>query len=321
MQAVWLEDGELTLRDDIPEPEADEGEAVIRMTLAGVCSTDLEMVRGYYPYQGILGHEFVGVVEHAPSRPELEEQRVVGEINAVCGECVHCLNGRSRHCLRRTVLGISDRNGVFAERFTLPVDNLLPVPDTIPDRRAVFVEPLAAAVELIDQVHIQPTDRVLVVGAGRLGQLISQVLDLTGCDLAVVVRHEHQRKILQGRGIPTMAEDSVPAGEADVVVDATGAPGGFQTCRKAVRPRGTMLLKSTYAGDLSVDASALVVDEITVIGSRCGPFHPALRLLEKELIEPQVLIDEVFDLNQAIRAFEKADERGVMKVLIRQETG
>lgn len=321
MHGVWLEDGELSFREDIPEPERDEGEAVIRMTMAGICSTDLELVRGYYPFRGVLGHEFVGVVEHAPSRPELEGKRVVGEINAVCGECVHCLNGRSRHCLHRTVLGISKRDGVFAERFTLPVENLFPVPDTITDRRAVFVEPLAAAVEIIDQVHIQPTDRVLVVGAGRLGQLISQVLDLTGCDLEVVARHGNQRSVLQNRGIPTIDEDSVPSGEADVVVDATGAPGGFQTSRKAVRPRGTLILKSTYAGDLNVDASALVVDEITVIGSRCGPYAPALRLLEKELVEPEVLIDEIFDLKRAVWGFEKADEKGVIKVLISQGTG
>lgn len=316
MQGIWLEDQELSFREDIPEPEPTEGEAVIRTRLAGICSTDLELVRGYYPYSGVLGHEFVGEVLEAPSAEELEGERVVGEINAVCGECVHCRQGRPRHCLNRTTLGISGRDGVFAEYFRLPVENLLLVPESIPDRDAVFVEPLAAAVEILDQTHIKPTDSVVVVGAGRLGQLISQVLFLTGCDLKVVVRHEHQRRLLRGRGITTISEKEVPTGSADVVVDATGVPGGFKVARQAVRPRGKLVLKSTYAGDLSFDASALVVDEVSLIGSRCGPFEPALRLLEKNLVDPSVLISEELPLSSGLRAFERAKQPDVLKVLL-----
>ncbi|MGM0374947.1 MAG: MDR/zinc-dependent alcohol dehydrogenase-like family protein [Chloroflexota bacterium] len=316
MQGIWLENQELSFREDIPEPELSEGEALIRTRLAGICSTDLELVRGYYPYSGVLGHEFVGEVVEAPSAEGLEGKRVVGEINAVCGECVHCRQGRPRHCLNRTTLGISGRDGVFGEFFTLPVENLLIVPESIPDRKAVFVEPLAAAVEIIDQTHIKPTDSVLVVGAGRLGQLISQVLCLTGCDLKVVVRHDHQRHLLEGRGICTISEEEVPSGSADVVVDATGVPGGFKVARQAVRPRGKFVLKSTYAENLTFDASALVVDEISLIGSRCGPFEPALRLIEKNLVDPSILISEELPLSAGLRAFQRAKQPGVLKVVL-----
>lgn len=316
MQGIWLEDQKLSLRENIPEPLPEEDEALIRTRLAGICSTDLELVKGYYPYTGVLGHEFVGEVVEAPSAPEMEGKRVVGEINAVCGECFHCLEGRPRHCLNRTTLGISGRDGVFAEFFTLPVRNLLLVPKSIPDRKAVFVEPLAAAVEIVDQTHIKPTDQVIVVGAGRLGQLISQVLYLTGCDLKVVVRHDHQKERLEEKGIATITEEEIPRGVADVVVDATGAPGGFQAARQAVRPRGKLILKSTYAGNLGFDASALVVDEISLIGSRCGPFEPALRLMEGHLVDPTILISQTLPLSEGLLAFQRAKQLDVMKVLL-----
>ena len=316
MQGIWLEGQKLSFRKDIPEPKPQEGEAVIRTRMAGICSTDLELVRGYYPFTGVLGHEFVGEVVKAPSAPDLEGKRVVGEINVVCGECAQCQQGRHRHCLNRTTLGISGRDGVFAEYFSLPVENLLLVPDSVPDRKAVFVEPLAAAVEILDQTHIKPTDAVMVVGAGRLGQLISQVLFLTGCDLKVVVRHDHQRQLLEWQGIITIPEEEVQVGAMDVVVDATGVPGGFKTARKAVRPRGRLVLKSTYADTLEFDASALVVDEISLIGSRCGPFAPALRLIEKNLVDPSLLISQEMPLTAGLRAFERAKDPDVIKILL-----
>ncbi|MBS1248529.1 MAG: 2-deoxy-scyllo-inosamine dehydrogenase [Chloroflexi bacterium] len=316
MQALWLEDQKLSYRTDVPTPQPGPDEALIRTRLAGICSTDLELLRGYYPYAGVLGHEFVGEVVEAAAAPHLVGERVVGEINASCGNCDHCRTGRPTHCGRRTVLGISGRDGVFAETFTLPVENLHPVPEGVEDHAAVFTEPLAAAVEILEQVHLRPTDRVLVVGAGRLGQLISQVLSLSGADLRVVVRHDRQRKLLTQRGIVTIPEKDLPVGSMDVVIDATGAPGGFKVAREALRPRGRLVLKSTYAGKLDFDASALVVDEITLVGSRCGPFPPALRLLEKSLVDPTLLIDDTFPLLEGLRAFEKAGQGGVFKVLL-----
>lgn len=317
MNALWLEDQELSYRTDVPTPQPGPGEALIRTRLAGICGTDLELLRGYYPYAGVLGHEFVGEVVEAATAPHLVGERVVGEINAPCGDCDLCRAGHPTHCKERTVLGISDRDGVFAETFTFPVENLHPIPEGVTDEEAVFTEPLAAALEIVEQVHIRPTDRVLVVGAGRLGQLIAQTLTLTGADLNVIARHERQRDLLAQRGISAMPEGAIPAGSMDIVVDATGAPGGFESARKALRPRGKLILKSTYVGNLDFDASALVVDEITLVGSRCGPFAPAIRLLRQKLVDPTVLIEDVFPLTEGLQAFQKASQKGVFKVLIK----
>ena len=243
--------------------------------------------------------------------------RVVGEINAVCGECEQCRNGRPTHCEHRTVLGIASRDGVLAEYTNLPIANLHRVPDSVPDEVAVFTEPLAAALEIQDQIQVRPTDRVLLVGAGRLGQLIAQTLALTGCDLCVVARHEHQQSLLKKRGIKIIAEENIQPWRWDIVVEATGSPNGFSLARKAIRPRGTMVLKSTYKGDMSVNFSSIVVDEINLVGSRCGPFAPALRLMESRQVDPTVLIDSEFSLGNALKAFEHAAETGVLKVLVR----
>lgn len=280
MRGLWLENQELAYRTDLPRPEIKTGEALIKTRLAGICSTDLEMLRGYAPFTGVIGHEFVGEVITAPGKPELEGKRVVGEINIVCGDCFHCSNQRPTHCLNRGALGIHDRNGVFAEYFSLPLENIHHFPNSITDEWGVFTEPLAAALEITQQVQVHPADRVLIVGAGRLGQLVAQTLSLTGCHLKVVARHPKQRELINSRGIEVIAEDQIPRGTEDIVVDATGSPAGFEAARKAVRSRGKLVLKSTYAGNLEWDASALVVDEITVVGSRCGPFPPAIRLLE-----------------------------------------
>jgi len=313
MKAVWLEDNQIKLAD-VQQPVRPD-EALIKIRMAGICSTDLELVKGYYPYTGILGHEFVGEVVSAPDAAWVG-QRVVGEINAVCGTCEACLNGRSTHCENRTVLGIADRNGVFAEYTSLPLKNLYRVPDSVPDEQAVFVEPLAAALEIQEQIKLQKTDRVLLIGAGRLGQLIAQTLALTGCDLHVVARSLPAQQLLVARGIKVIAEADIKSQKWDVVIEATGSTDGFTLARRAVRPRGTMVLKSTYAGDMNVNISSIVVDEITVLGSRCGPFEPALRLLETREVDPSVLISDRYKLNGALKAFEKAAQPGVLKVLL-----
>jgi threonine dehydrogenase-like Zn-dependent dehydrogenase len=313
MNALWLEDNKISLRN-ISQPRRPQ-EALIKIRKAGICSTDLELVKGYYPYTGVIGHEFVGEVAEAEDGSWIG-QRVVGEINAVCNACEQCLNGRPTHCENRTVLGIVNRNGTFAEYTTLPIANLHRVPDGVPDEMAVFAEPLAAALEIQDQVQIKPTDRILLIGAGRLGQLIAQTLALTGCDLWVVARHTHQQNLLKARGIRMISEEDIQPWRWDIVVEATGSPDGFALARKAIRPRGTMVLKSTYKGDLAVNFSSIVVDEINLVGSRCGPFEPALRLMESRQVDPTVLIMDEFKLAQGLKAFERAAQTGVLKVLV-----
>lgn len=319
MNALWLENRTLRFRDDVPLPVR-AGEALIRVRLAGVCGTDLEMVKGYYPFTGVLGHEFVGQVEEVPdaqARARWVGRRVVGEINAVCGQCAQCRAGRPTHCENRTVLGILNRDGVFSEYVSLPLENLHPVPDCVPDEAAVFTEPLAAALEIQQQVQIRPTDRVLLVGAGRLGQLIARALALSGAEVQVVARHPLQKQLLRNCGITVIEEAEVQPRRYDVVVEATGSPAGFDLARRGVRPRGVFVLKSTYKGEMTLNFSPLVVDEITIVGSRCGPFAPALRLLEKREIDPTPLIAAEFGLKDGLRAFEEAEKRGVLKVLIR----
>jgi threonine dehydrogenase-like Zn-dependent dehydrogenase len=313
MKSVWLENNQISLRD-VSQPRK-PNEALIKIRKAGICSTDLELVKGYYPYTGILGHEFVGEVIEAEDVSWIG-QRVVGEINVVCNQCEQCLNGRPTHCENRTVLGIVNRDGTFAEFTTLPIANLQRVPDSVPDEMAVFTEPLAAALEIQDQINLKPTDRVLLIGAGRLGQLIAQTLALTGCELRVVTRHAHQQDILKARGIRSISEEEIQPWRWDVVVEATGSPSGFSLARKAIRPRGTLVMKSTYKGEMSVNFSSIVVDEINLIGSRCGPFEPALRLMESRQVDPTVLIADEFKLEEALKAFERAAETGVLKVLV-----
>jgi len=313
MNALWLENNQISLQN-VPRPRK-PNEALVKIRRAGICSTDLELVKGYYPYKGILGHEFVGEVVEVEDASWIG-QRVVGEINVVCHQCEQCLNGRSTHCENRTVLGIVNRDGTFAEYTTLPPSNLHRVPDSVPDEMAVFTEPLAAALEIQQQIQIKPTDRVLLIGAGRLGQLIAQTLALTGCDLRVVARHAHQQDLLKRRGIRIIPEEEIKPWRWDIVVEATGSPSGFSLARQAVRPRGALVLKSTYKGELNLNFSSIVVDEINLIGSRCGPFEPALRLMESRQVDPTILIADEFKLDDALKAFEHAAETGVLKVLI-----
>lgn len=316
MQALWLEDKTLTLRDHVPVPSVPPGSVLIQVLLAGICGTDLELVKGYYPYRGVPGHEFVGKVVNAPGRPSWVGQRVVGEINIACGMCKACRTGLRTHCKKRTVLGIVNHDGAFAEYVTLPLKNLHQVPRSIPDEAAVFTEPLAAALQIGHQVQLRPTDRVLIVGAGRLGQLVAQVLALTGCELQIVARHETQRALLAGCNITATTEDAVPCQKMDVVVEATGSPSGFSLALQAVRPRGKIVLKSTYRGSVEVNFSSIVVNEITLVGSRCGPFASALRLLASGVVDPTPLIVSRYPLSKALTAFEHAGRPGVLKVLL-----
>ena len=316
MNALWLENNKIDVRS-VNRPRKSH-EALIKVRKAGICSTDLELVKGYYPYTGILGHEFVGEVVEADGedRASWVGQRVVGEINVWCNRCEQCLNGRPTHCESRTVLGIVNRDGTFAEFTQLPITNLHRVPDSVPDEMAVFTEPLAAALEIQEQINIKPTDRVLLIGAGRLGQLIAQTLALTGCDLRVVARHTAQQDLLKARGIRIITEEEIQRWRWDIVVEATGSPSGFSLARQAIRPRGTLVLKSTYKGDMTVNFSSIVVDEINILGSRCGPFEPALRLMESRQVDPTILIAKEFKLGEALKAFERAAETGVLKVLV-----
>lgn len=318
MKGLWLENQTLELRDDLPVPTPPEGEALVRVLQAGICNTDLELIRGYYPYMGILGHEFVGVVEATTDENSRLQtgQRVVGEINAACGQCHYCQSGLPRHCEQRTVLGILQRSGAFANYLTLPTENLHSVPKTVSDDAATFTEPLAAALEIQEQVAIGPDDRVAVIGDGKLGQLVAQTLALTGCDLLAIGRHEEKLANLSARGIATGLAEAIVPRSFDVAVDCTGNPAGFELARQSLRPRGTLVLKSTYAGNLSLDASALVVDEITLIGSRCGPFDKALALLSERAVDVEPLIAARYPLDRGLEAFARAQQRGTMKVLV-----
>ena len=325
MHALLLTDHGPQLQSDYPTPQPDAGEALIRVRLAGVCSTDLQLVAGYKGgYRGVLGHEFVGEVVAAPGNEGWVGQRVVGELNIGCGGCDLCRRGLGKHCRRRQSLGIIKRDGAFADYLTLPVANLHGVPDGLTDEAAVFVEPLAAALQIREQVAITPDTRVFVLGDGRLGLLVAQALALTGCDLRVIGRTPAKLALLQhfhGTYQSIRNEPAVKAElhnrPADVVVEVTGSPQGFAQAVSLVRPGGTLVLKSTFAAaSPNFDLSHLVVDEITLVGSRCGPFAPAIRLLSSGLVQVQPLIHARYPLTDGVTALEQAGRKGVLKVLI-----
>jgi threonine dehydrogenase-like Zn-dependent dehydrogenase len=319
MKALRFENNQLSV-GEVPAL-ARGGEALVRVRLAGVCNTDLEIARGYAGFEGTLGHEFVGVAERAPGAPELEGRRVVGEINAGCGRCQWCRAGDARHCPERTVLGIVGRDGAFAEYLQLPASNLLPVPDDVPDERAVFTEPLAAACAVAERVRFEPETRVAVVGDGKLGLLCAQALKATtGAGVTLIGRHDSKLEIVRGRGVRTLKTDEVPATfehAFDVTVEASGSPAGLETALRLLRPRGTLVLKSTFHGTTELNAAPVVVDEISIVGSRCGRFRPALELLRRGAVEVDALVDGEFPLSEGVRALERAAEPGVLKVLIR----
>lgn len=296
-------------------PRLRPGEARLGLRLGGVCATDLELVKGYMGFEGVLGHEFVAEVLEAPD-PALVGRRVVGEINAACGTCPTCRAGRPTHCPQRTVLGIVGRDGAFAEEFSLPLGNLHAVPDGVPDEAAVFVEPLAAACRILEQVHVRPTDRVVVLGLGRLGQLCARVLALTGAEVAGVARSQAKLELLPvGIAAVSAAQADGLAG-ADVVVDCTGSPDGLALATRLVRAGGTLVMKTTVHDLGPASPTAWVVDEVTLVGSRCGPFAPALRLLSAGLVDPTPLITATLPLDAGLDALARARAPGGLKVLL-----
>jgi threonine dehydrogenase-like Zn-dependent dehydrogenase len=324
MRALLLTDDGPAFFPNVPIPQPAPGEALIRVQLAGICSTDLELTRGYKQrYRGVLGHEFVGEVVAAPDHDHWIGQRVVGELNIGCGECDLCRRGLGKHCRARASLGIIRKDGAFADYLTLPVANLLPVPHVLRNEEAVFAEPLAAALQLLEQYPLHPSERVYVLGDGRLGLLVAQVLARTGADLVALGRNDNKLAILAALGIATARSDDPETltvlldRPADLVVEVTGSPAGFDLARRLLRPGGTLALKSTFAGTLAnFDISSLVVDEITLLGSRCGPFAPALRLLAEGAVVVEPLIHAYYMLDEGLTALHYAGQKGVLKVLI-----
>jgi len=316
MKALRFEDNQLKLAD-VAKPMK-ESEAVVRVLKSGICSTDVEIVRGYAGFSGTIGHEFVGVVEAATDAPQLVGKRVVGEINAGCGRCENCLRGDARHCPMRTVLGIVGRDGAHAEFLNLPSRNLLKVPDTISDEQAVFVEPLAAAYGITEQVEIFLETRVAVIGDGKLGNLCAQALSLKSRHVRLIGKHKEKLALIKARNIEgVLLENALNLkGSFDVVVEASGSESGFDLALDLLKPRGKLVLKSTFHGSARWQAWRVVVDEITIIGSRCGRFAPALELLKNKSVEVESLISEELSLSQGVEAIEKAGRKGVMKVLL-----
>ena len=309
-------DGKLALRD-IDKPILKPGEALIRVTLAGICGTDREILKGYSAFRGVMGHEFVGrVVESA--EPAWIGERVVGEINISCGECAWCLRGLGRHCPRRTVMGIVNRQGCFAECVALPLRNLHRVPAAIPDEAAVFVEPLAAAAEILAQIRLEPGASMVVLGDGRLGLLIAQVLKHAGAQVILVGKHGWKLDLARPWGVRVMmqSQGELPPASVPVVVEATGSPCGLEEALRLVEPRGTVVMKSTIHEPARFDATKLVVDEITLIGSRCGDFSVALDLLQQGRIKVQPLLSKVFPLEESLEAFEYLERTDCLKVCL-----
>lgn len=329
MRALVFKEQGLVLEQAYPMPVLKDGEALIRVLQAGICNTDQEITRGYKGFHGVLGHEFVGVVEEIQGAAAHERyanllgKRVVGEINLPCRNalCWYCRQGIYSHCPERTALGIVGHDGIFAEYATLPVENLHLVPEDVSDDEAVFVEPLAANFEMLEQVHIRPTERVLVLGDGKMGQLAAQVLALSGCEVWMVGKHEEKLVLAARRGVRTLrleeAEHLTRKSERiDGVVECTGSAQGLALALQLVRARGTIFLKSTVAEQGTLDLSTIVVNEIRVQGSRCGPFEPALRALREKRVEVHPLISARYALDEAIDAFRYADQKGVLKVLL-----
>ena len=314
MNALVFDRG-LQFRADHPEPSVAPGESVVRVSLAGICGTDLQMALGYMTYRGVPGHEFVGRVTET-SNAQLRGRRVVGEINAACGRCANCLAGLTRHCATRTVLGILGRDGAFAEYLRLPDANLLLVPDSIPDEAAVFVEPLAAAYEILEQVHLPRDHRIAILGDGRLGALVALMLQGEKYLPLVVGHHLEKLKRLSDLGLATSTDASI-TNRFDVVIDCTGQGTGLARAIAMVKPRGTIILKSTAAESAEINLAPVVVNEITLIGSRCGRFAPALDALASKKIDPLPLIDGSFALKDGLAAFAAAKNPINFKILLK----
>ncbi len=308
-------DNDLSYRTDYPVPIPAEDEALIRVTAVGICNTDLEITKGYMGFNGVPGHEFVGIVEECKKK-DLEGTRVVGEINIGCGRCRYCRNSMRNHCTNRSVLGILNKDGAFAEYITLPVRNLHILPDSIPDEKAVFVEPLAAAFEITEQVDIKDSDMVCILGDGKLALLAAQVLALTGCKLIVFGKHKNKLSVLKNLGIETGIDLSPDERRFDIVIDCTGSLSGIVSALNIVRPRGTLIIKTTTAGRSKIDLNSVVINEITITGSRCGPFEPAIKSIESKTVDLTSLISDSFPLKDGIEAFKYASKPGVLKIIL-----
>ncbi|HSG14704.1 MAG TPA: alcohol dehydrogenase catalytic domain-containing protein [Anaerolineae bacterium] len=315
MQALYVENGRVHYRTDHPAPSVAEDQSLIRVSLAGICSTDLEIVKGYAGFEGVLGHEFVGVVEEGPD--EFRGRRVVGTINLGCRTCSICLGQGPEHCPHRTVLGIIGHDGAFADYLALPVANLLPVPDEVPDHSAVFVEPLAAAIRIREQVMVSPSDRTAVIGPGRLGMLAGLVLALGGTQVVMLGRREESLELPRRMRLEARLAADCKDSSFDLVVEATGNRGGLGEALRLVKPLGTLVMKSTYAEPADVDLTKLVVGELSVIGSRCGPFAPSLRMLARGEIDTAPLVEAEYALGNGLEALDHAARPGVRKILLR----
>lgn len=318
MRAVVFDNG-LKLDKNYAKPSPRKGEALIKVNTIGICNTDYEITKGYMGYKGVLGHEFTGVVEEINADDKsLLNKRVVGEINCGCGECEWCNQGLERHCPNRSTLGIWQREGCFAEYVCLPVKNLLEIPENVSDEEAVFTEPLAAALEILEQIHIPPYKKIAVLGDGKLGLMIALALNAAGLDLILIGKHENKLEIAKKQGVKTkLLSDVEIKKEFDFVVEATGSISGFETSLALTKPRGTLILKSTIAASKEFNFAPVVVDEITIVGSRCGQFAPALRLLESGRIDVKPLISDIFELNESIAAFERNKEKSSIKVIVK----
>ena len=313
MRAVVF-DGEVRVAE-VPMPVPGPGEALIRVLTAGICATDLELMKGYLGFKGIPGHEFVGVVKQS-SNPHLQDKRVVGEINCVCHRCQYCQLEMPHHCMARSVLGIHNRSGAFAEYITLPEENLHLVPNSIRDDVAAFTEPVAAAFRIPERLHITQDDRIIVLGDGKLGQLCAQVLWLHSKQLVCVGKHPKKLALLKDLHINIAYKDDPIERGADFVVEATGSPDGLKRALELVRPEGTVVLKTTLASPTPMDLSEPVINEVRIIGSRCGPFRPALDALAMGNVEVRPMISEAYELSDGVRALQRAAEKGVLKVLL-----
>ena len=317
MKALRVNDGGVGV-EDVPVPEAD-GEALVRVIKTGICNTDLEIARGYAGFKGTIGHEFVGVVEKCDDSAELIGTRVVGEINAGCGTCEMCLAGDSRHCRTRTVLGIVGRDGAHAEFLRLPSRNLIAVPENVSDEAAVFAEPLAAAYGVADRVDIGPETRVAVIGDGKLGLLCAMTARLRSGSVVLIGKHAEKLAVVGKVGVETfiLGKGELPSASFDVVIEASGSESGFSTAIDLVRPLGEIVLKSTFHGPASWETSRIVVDEISIVGSRCGRLAPAVELLASNTIRVDDLISDEYELARGVEALKTAGRRGVLKVLLR----
>lgn len=307
---------ELSYLTDYPVPRPKQDEALIRVTYAGICNTDIEITKGYMGFRGVLGHEFVGVVEKCSERGFLGK-RVVGEINLGCGKCLYCRNKMPNHCPDRSVLGILNKDGAFAEYVTLPVRNLHKIPNSIPDEEAIFIEPLAAAHEIIDQVGISSSDRVCVLGDGKLGLLVAQVIETAGCKLSVIGRHREKLSILDELGIKTGLGLEFRGRDFDIVIDCTGSPSGIRTALQIVKPRGRIVLKTTIANRVQIDMNQFVINEISLIGSRCGPFPPAIKAIRSRQIDLYSLVSSIYPIEEGLKAFQHASLKNALKVILK----